>query len=138
VIYLDSSAIVKLAHPEDESDELVAWLAAHSGRVIVTSKLAHAETVRALRRSDPAAIARIPSVLARLFSLPVDDRILELAAAHPDPLLRTLDAVHIATAQALGNPKLSFITYDRRLLTIAAAEGFEALAPGADHRSSHA
>jgi hypothetical protein len=46
VIYLDSSALVKLAHPERHSEELVGWLATRSHRFTVTSKLAHAETPR--------------------------------------------------------------------------------------------
>jgi uncharacterized protein len=130
VIYLDSSALVKLAHPEGHSEELVGWLAMRSHRFAVTSKLAHAESMRALWRSDPLALPQLPAVLTRLFSVPVDDRVLELAGAFEDPLLRTLDAIHLATARLLGAPKLSLVTYDQRLLTIADRHGYEAVAPG--------
>lgn len=130
MIYLDSSALVKLTHPEAHSADLTAWLAARSGRFAVTSKLARAETIRALRRSDPPALPRVPAVFTRLYSLPVDDRVLELAGAFEDPLLRTLDAIHLATARALGAPRLSFVTYDQRLLAAAAGQGFDAVDPG--------
>jgi uncharacterized protein len=130
VIYLDSSALVKLAHPERHSEELVGWLATRSTRFAVTSKLAHAESMRALRRSDPLSLPQLPAVLTRLFSVPVDDRVLELAGALDDPLLRTLDAIHLATARLLGAPKLTLVTYDQRLLAIADRHGHVAVAPG--------
>lgn len=130
MIYLDSSALVKLTHPEPHSEDLATWLASQSGRFVVTSALARAETIRALRRSDPLALPRVPAVFTRLFSLPVDDRVLELAGAFEDPLLRTLDAIHLATARALGAPHLNLVTYDKRLLAAAAGQGFEAVAPG--------
>jgi hypothetical protein len=86
--------------------------------------------MRALRRSDPLALRQLPAVLKRLFSVPVDDRVLELAGAFEDPLLRTLDAIHLATARLLGASKLSLVTYDQRLLTVADRHGYEAVAPG--------
>jgi predicted nucleic acid-binding protein len=137
VIYLDTSALVKLAHAEPFSDELHAWLTARPGRFAVASALARAETHRALRRSDPSALSQVPSVLSRLFVLPVNDRILDLAGNFTDPLLRTLDAVHLATARLLGAPGLSFVTYDKRLLAAATGEGFESVAPGASRLGSY-
>lgn len=89
------------------------------------------ETIRALRQSDPQALAQVPAVFTRLYSLPIDDRILETASAFLDPLLRTLDAIHLAAAVILGAPKLSFVSYDRRLLAAAEERGLDALAPGA-------
>jgi uncharacterized protein len=130
MIYLDSSALVKLAHAESHSQALAEWLAARSGRLVVSSALAGAEMTRALRRSDPEALPQVPHVLARLFLIPVDDRVLGLAGALPDPLLRTLDAIHLATARLLAAPGLSFVTYDRRLRTAATVLDLDASAPG--------
>jgi uncharacterized protein len=130
VIYLDTSALVKLTHTELFSNELITWLAARSDRFPVASALVRAEANRALRRSDPSALPQLPAVLSRLFLLPVSERILDLAGSFSDPLLRTLDAVHLATARVLGAPRLSFVTYDKRLLAAAAGEGFESVAPG--------
>lgn len=131
MIYLDSSALVKLAHPEPHSDQLRAWLAVRSARTMIASALARAETVRALRRHDPAALPRVPALLDRLHLLPIDTRILERAEALPDPLLRTLEAIHLATALALGVPELTFVTYDRRLSGVVTEHGLTVAAPSA-------
>ncbi len=93
MIYLDSSALVKLIHPELETRALRSWLAARPG-VSVSSALAALEVTRALRRSDPAALPRVPGVTL----VPVAEPIIVSAAALTDPLLRSLDALHLATA----------------------------------------
>lgn len=131
MIYLDTSALVKLVHSEPFSDDLAGWLAARASRFSVTSALTRTETNRALRRSDPPALSHVPEVLSRLFLLPVNDHVLDTAGKFDDPLLRTLDAIHLATARVLGAPLLTFVTYDKRLLAAAATEGFESAAPGA-------
>lgn len=131
MIYLDSSALVKLIHPEPHSDALVGWLAARSGRHVVASALARTEAIRALRRSDPPALAHAPAVFERVVFLPVDDRILVVAGEQPDPLLRTLDAIHLATVQVLGVPGLTVVSYDQRMLAAAGERGHDNAAPGA-------
>ncbi|QSB16841.1 type II toxin-antitoxin system VapC family toxin [Natronosporangium hydrolyticum] len=131
MIYLDSAALVKLVHPAPHSNALALWLAERAQQTTLTSALARTETVRALRRSDPPAIPRLPAVFARLLVLPIDNMILDSATALPDPLLRTLDAIHLATALALKVPSISFVTYDKRLLAAATAQGFDAVAPAA-------
>lgn len=131
MIYLDSSALVKLAHAEPHSDTLAEWLAARvARRFTVSSALARVETIRALRRSDPQALPQVSEVLSRVFLLPVDDRILEAAGALLDPLVRTLDAIHLATVQVLGAPRITVVSYDKRLLAAVSEQGFNAAAPG--------
>jgi len=137
VIYLDASALVKLIHPEAHSDALLAWLADRSAqRPAVSSALARAEAVRALRRSDPPAVQQAPAVFARVLFLPIDDRILTAAGDLPDPLLRTLDAIHLATVRVLAAPGLTLVGYDKRMLAAAGEHGIDTVAPGAPPHES--
>ncbi|UVS82221.1 type II toxin-antitoxin system VapC family toxin [Actinokineospora sp. UTMC 2448] len=136
MIYLDSCAVIKLVHNEDHSSDLVAWLNApgRSGAQLVSSVLVEVETVRALRRSAPAALPGIPAVLARLYRVQITDVIRATAAAYPEATLRTLDAIHLATAQVVvsetATPLSAFVTYDKRLLDSAVAAGLPVAAPG--------
>jgi predicted nucleic acid-binding protein len=128
VIYLDSSALVKLVHPELETRALRSWLAARPS-VAVSSALAMLEVTRALRRSDPAALPRVPDVLSRVTLVPIDQPIIVSATALTDPLLRSLDALHLATALRLDAPSLVFISYDKRLSAAAAQERLTVAVP---------
>ncbi|CAO5163339.1 Ribonuclease VapC35 [Frankia sp. AiPs1] len=128
MIYLDSSALVKLVHPEPETRALRSWLAVRPG-VSVSSALATLEVTRALRRSDPGALPRVPDVLARVTLVPIEEPILVSAAALTDPLLRSLDALHLATALRLDAPSLVFISYDKRLSAAAAQERLNVAVP---------
>lgn len=130
MIYLDSAAIVKLAHPEAESAPLEQWLAARPSTARVTSTLAEIELPRALRRSAPAALARVPAILATLYRLEITASVRSAAAAFGNSSLRTLDAIHLATALALQAELEAFVTYDTRLLAAAGAAGLPTAAPG--------
>jgi uncharacterized protein len=135
VIYLDSAAIVKLVRREKESEALHEWLTAQQDKMLVASALVLAEVPRALRRTDPGRLAAVPTVLAKLNRVPMDDTVLATAAAYQDPMLRTLDAIHLASAQTLvleGLPLTALVTYDKRLLTAAADAGLATAAPGAE------
>ncbi|EIV91072.1 type II toxin-antitoxin system VapC family toxin [Frankia sp. QA3] len=128
MIYLDSSALVKLIHPELETRALRSWLAARPG-LSVSSALGMLEVTRALRRSDPAALPRVPGVLARVTLVPIDEPVIAAAAALSDPLLRSLGALHLATALRLGAPSLVFVSYDKRLSVAAAQERLNVAVP---------
>jgi predicted nucleic acid-binding protein len=133
VIYLDTSAIVKLIRPELESNHLTEWLNARHAEHVVTSKLAEVEVPRALRREEPTRLAAVPSVLAHLDRLDIDDAVRATAGAYPFPHLRSLDAIHLATADQLvasGKTISAFVTYDRRLAGTAAELGLVVAAPG--------
>jgi predicted nucleic acid-binding protein len=125
VIYLDSSAIVKLAHQEGETDALRAWLAANPGP-LAASALARTETARALVRIDPTALPVLQAVLALLHQKPVTDAVLDAAAQLPGETLRSLDAIHLATAELLGEaPQLvTVVTRDTRVRENAQALGY--------------
>ena len=100
VIYLDSSAIVKLAVREPESDALRHYL--RSRRPRVSSVLARTEVMRALLDKGEPARKAGRRALADLDLLRVDNRVLDLAGGLLPFELRTLDAIHLPTARRLG------------------------------------
>jgi uncharacterized protein len=133
MLYLDSSALVKLIRREPESDALADWLDARRSTPWVSSTLVEVELPRALRRTDDSLLAHVPATIARLARYEIDDVVRAAAAAFPDPELRSLDAIHLATATAIFAGKLTaFVCYDQRLLIAAAAEGLPTQSPGAD------
>ncbi len=125
--YLDSSAIVKLVVAEAESAALLAFL--RRRRPLVTSALSRTEVGRALARSGAAALRRGGDVLARLDLIRLSDRVLEAAARLPPAELRSLDAIHLATAQLLGASLRDVVTYDERMSAAAQGLGWTVVAP---------
>ena len=125
--YLDSSAIVKLAVAEPESAALRRYL--RRRRPLVSSALARAEVARALLPLGEQAARRGQEVLARLELIRVSDRILAAAGGLLPAELRTLDAIHLATAQHLGSDLARLVTYDERLRAAAQRAGCPVAAP---------
>ena len=128
MIYLDTSAVVKLAHREQETDALRAWLEANR-EPLVSSALIRTESHRALLRSNVQAIPALRAVLATLHQRPLTDDLLDAAASLPGAGLRSLDALHLATAESLRHVLTWFVSYDKRLLDAAAARGLPVTAP---------
>ncbi|MDX6238897.1 MAG: uncharacterized protein QOG10_3712 [Kribbellaceae bacterium] len=132
MIYLDTAALVKLVRREVASDALVDWIGKHPDELFVSSTLAEVELPRALRRTEPALLAAVPALLGRIAVYEIDDLVRATAAAYDDPSIRSLDAIHLATADAvLGDDLTAFVTYDRRLLAAATALGLPTTSPGA-------
>jgi predicted nucleic acid-binding protein len=129
LIYLDSSALVKLVVAEPESGALIELLRTWPARV--SSALALTEVPRALRRAGFGAAERrrARQVLARVNLVDVDRPILATAAALDPPALRTLDAIHVATALAVREDLVGMVTYDLRLAAAAGAAHLDVLAP---------
>ncbi|MFD1150189.1 type II toxin-antitoxin system VapC family toxin [Saccharothrix hoggarensis] len=132
MIYLDTSALVKLTRREPGTTELLDWLNADDrlGVRRVSSVLAEVELARALRRSSPKALANVPVVLSDLYLVEITPVVRRTAASYDDPLLRSLDAIHLATAQVLTGGLDAFVTYDKRLSEAAAGVGLTVAAPG--------
>ncbi|GFG72213.1 type II toxin-antitoxin system VapC family toxin [Mycolicibacter senuensis] len=131
MLYLDTSALVKLIRREPESDALADWLDSHESAPWVSSAVVEVELARAIRRLEPARLSDVPAVLARVARYEVDDAVRAAAAAHPDPTLRSLDAIHLATAHAVFGARLTaFVAYDQRLLDVARAVGLPVVIPG--------
>jgi len=117
--YLDTSAFLKLVLSEPESHALRAELAAAD--TLVSSTLLLVESRRAAARYGPLAVARTRAALATVTMVPLDDATLEHAADLKPAELRSLDALHLATALSLGHDLERFFCYDRRLTTAASA-----------------
>ena len=131
MIYLDSAALVKLVRLEHATQELVEWLNERPGILLVCSVLAEVEVPRAIRRVAPDALPAVPATLAHLYRLEIDGTVRNSAAALAEPNLRTLDAIHVATALGMGADLQAFVTYDQRLLQTAEELGLPVASPGA-------
>lgn len=132
MIYLETSALVKLIRVEAESDDLADWLDEHRELHWITSVLTEVELPRAIRAVAPEGLPAVPAVLARLDRFEIDHVIRATAAAFPNPALRSLDAIHLATAQTAASaaPLAGLVTYDNRLREAAVALKMTIFAPG--------
>lgn len=131
MIYLDTAALVKLVRHEPESDALADWLDERVGTLRVSSTLCEVELPRALRRTEPDLLAAVPALLAHIACYEIDDVVRATAAGYPSITLRSLDAIHLATAHAVfGRELTAFVSYDRRLLEAAEGIGLAVAAPG--------
>lgn len=129
MIYLDSSAVVKLVRVEPGTAELVTWLEARLAMPLVSSSLVEVEVPRALRRAAPEALPAVPAAMARLYRLEIDATVRATAAAFADPQLRSLDAIHLATALLVASELDAFVTYDDRLHGAAGQVGLPTAGP---------
>ena len=128
-VYLDSSAILKIIVPEPESKALFELLG--DWPIRVSSELVRVEVLRALRRAGATVpqFRRGQKVLDRVGLMPVDSGILRDAALLKPALMRSLDAVHLATALSLGAELAAIVTYDVRLSAAAAGTRVKVWSP---------
>lgn len=129
MIYLDTSATVKLVAAEEESAALIDWLNARSDQNLATSAVGHIELIRAAARIGPNAVAIARSVVSTIDTLVLTDAIASAAATTPPSELRTLDAIHLATAHIHRKTLTAFCAYDRRLLAAAESQGLPIVSP---------
>lgn len=132
IYYADASALVKLVRKEPESDALHAYI---EGANLVSSELALTEVMRAAhrlaardRRSLRRLLERAAEVIDMIGLRPLDYPLLATAGAFAESALRTLDAIHVATAVDL-HPIDSFVTYDERQAAAARLAGLRTVAP---------
>jgi predicted nucleic acid-binding protein len=125
--YLDSSAIVKLVIAEPQSSALRRFL--HRRRPLISSALARTEVLRAVFGEGEQGIARARDVLARLDLVRVSDRLLDAAGALLPAEVRSIDAIHLATARQLGSDLGHLVTYDERMLRVARLLDLSPMAP---------
>lgn len=128
VDYVESSAVAKLVLDEPEHAALARYLVTAAD--LATSLLTVTEVHRSAARIGAARSERVDGVLTRFTLLDIDRRIIDAAAALRPAALRTLDAIHLASALQLGPELRSFVTYDRRLADAARAIGLPVAAPG--------
>jgi hypothetical protein len=128
-VYVDASALVKLVAREEETDALAAFLAQHRSQA--TSVVALVEVRRAAARRPGVAAERVEDVLGRISAIGFDLTMVAAAGSIGPVALRTLDAIHLASAAALGHDLEAFVTYDHRLADAARMLGMRDAAPGA-------
>ena len=131
MIYLDSAAVVKLVHAESESQALRDWLDERAETGWVSSALVEIESFRALARYAPEAVVRLHPVLDLINLVDLDPGIRILAQAVRPATVRSLDAIHLATALQLRAQLTAFVTYDKRLADAARDAGLAVEMPSA-------
>ena len=127
VWYVDSSAIVKLVAMEPETPALSQFLAHR--RPLVSSSLASTEVRRAVLPLGGRFLRQATDVLARFELVRVSDDVLEDAGRLEPAGLRSLNAIHLATAALFGNTLGGLISYDRRMSDAALSYGWSVHAP---------
>lgn len=134
VIYLDTSGAMKLVRREAHSVELSLWLEQRSEVRVISSVLIEVELLRATRRSAPERADRAIEVLRGIGAVTVSPSVIARASAYEDSDLRSLDAIHVATAEhvvSVTHEVLeAFVAYDERLLVAASRVGLRVAAPG--------
>lgn len=120
MLYLDTSAALKLVLPEAETAELEMWITERAGLARVSSRLLRIELLRTVNRYAPQRVGRAHVVLSGVVLINMDD-VSSMAEVIGDPLLRGLDAIHLATAHSLRSVLTSFVTYDKQLADAARA-----------------
>ncbi len=127
-LYLDSSAFIKLVVEEAETAAVRTFLTSH-GRRRVSSALLRTESLRSVRYLGPDALATVREGLRRVDLIGIDDRILDAAGMLEPQVLRTLDAIHLATAMAVGDDLEVIVSYDERMIDAARLMGLPTATP---------
>lgn len=129
MIYLDSSALVKLIIAEQESRALIRWLAERAELPMVSSVIHRAEVPRAVWRAEPTAFPRSYRQVRGVERVALTENVLEVAATLAPASLRSLDAIHLASALSVRQDLAAFVAYDKRLLDAAKAAGLPTASP---------
>ena len=129
MIYLDTSAFVKLIQGAPETPALQRFLTEHPESTLVSSALLAVETRQAILRQAPDQLARADLLLTRIDQVDITRAVLEAASRLPDPSLRSLDAIHHATALQLGGDLDALVTYDSRLAAAAGQQRLPVVTP---------
>jgi predicted nucleic acid-binding protein len=130
-IYLDSSALVKLVQQETQSAALRQYLRRHRRDGRVTSALARVEVVQAVSGGGVRAVGHARRTLARVDQINLDRSLLDEAATlAPSTVLRSLDAIHLASARLLGSDLRAVVTYDERMVAVASGLRLPVERPG--------
>jgi predicted nucleic acid-binding protein len=127
--YADTSAVIKLLVEETYSKAFAAFYDAHANAEWVSSALLRIEVSRAVTRARPALLPDARDLLLAFSCIAIDEDIVEGAINEPDRGLRSLDAIHLATARVLGPDLDAIVSYDDRLIRAAADAGLATVSP---------
>lgn len=127
-VYLDASALVKLVMTEAESSSLRRFLS--KDPLLISSRVAAVEVRRVAARQDEVGTeAQVEALLGAVLFVEVDEAIALAAGTARPPSLRSLDAIHLASAQSVASEVTAVITYDQRLADAAQGAGLTVMAP---------
>jgi hypothetical protein len=129
LIYLDSSALVKLAVTESETAALIEWLGDRPNLVRVSSPIVRVEVPRAVWRVDPGSLPQAYTVVRRVRDVRVTAEVITRAAGIRPNTLHSLDAIHLASALAVKRDLTAFVSYDKRLLAAAGEASLPTTSP---------
>ena len=127
--YIDTSAALKLLAEESHSRAFAAFYDESAGASWVSSALLRIEVVRAVSRVMPSALPDARALLLAFDYVSIDDEVVDAAMDEPDRMLRSLDAIHLATARVLGPDLDGLATYDDRLAAAAKDAGIPVIDP---------
>jgi predicted nucleic acid-binding protein len=127
LVYFDSSALVKLVVTEPESVALRGYFA--QTERVTTSTLARVEILRSVRPHGANAILEARALFPQVIWLAINEQILEVAGTADPESLRSLDAIHLATAQSVGGDLAAVATYDGRMMEACRLAGIAVHAP---------
>ncbi|MGF1647468.1 MAG: type II toxin-antitoxin system VapC family toxin [Kineosporiaceae bacterium] len=131
IYYVDTSAAAKLLIEEEHSADLFDMFdGTRDSTPWVSSEILRLELMRAVRRVAPAMLLDALDTVDHLGFVGLAADIIDAAVREPNPVLRSLDALHVATARLLGDQVEAFITYDRRQRAAASAAGLPVVSPG--------
>src|SRR3984957_775748 len=127
--YLDTSAAFKLLAAEEHAEAFLGFYREHRSDSWISSDLLRIEVSRIVARNWPALIPDAQRLLDAFEYVQIDEDVVRSAIVEPDRMLRSLDAIHLATARLLDPELTALLTYDDRLAKAAADAGIPVLAP---------
>lgn len=129
LFYADTSAVIKLLAEESHSRAFAVFYDSHTDSEWVSSALLRIEVTRSVIRAMPALMPEARDLLSAFSYIAIDEDVVEAAMNEPDRGLRSLDAIHLATARILGDDLGAIVSYDDRLLKAAADAGLGTASP---------
>jgi predicted nucleic acid-binding protein len=127
--YVDTSAALKLLVEESHSMAFAEYYDRAASATWVSSALLRIEVMRTVTRVFPAVLPEARELLLAFDFISIDDDVVDAAMNEPDRMLRSLDAIHLATARLLGADLAGLVTYDDRLASAGKDAGFEIISP---------
>lgn len=129
VYYVDTCAALKLLREEQHSRSFASFYESDTAAYWISSSLLRIEVMRAVTRASPVLLPDARDLLSAFGYIAIDDEIVEAAMAEPNRALRSLDAIHLATARMLGPDLTGMVTYDDRLAEAASEADIAVFSP---------
>ncbi len=129
MIYIDASALLKIVKDDEVGAAALRHYLAGHNNAVVSSALLAVEARRGMLRIRPDGVPEVDLLLGEVQQIGISAAVIESAGRLPDPMLRSLDAIHLATALLIRENVEALLTYDVRLREAAEAHGLATVAP---------